>query len=94
MTTTHIAGLAVTVHGTHVRQRCAWCEFIIEDSDLTRMAAPINQETSPYPTWEVGSMVRVEGEFPVCYSIVEGDKMPEDCCAMLPPEVTDGSLSG
>ena len=92
MSITHIAGLAVTVHGTHVRQRCAWCGHIIEDADLTRMASPTGQESSPFPTWEVGAMVRVEGTFPVCYSIVEGNKMPEDCCGLLPPEIT-GEMS-
>lgn len=91
MSVTHVAGLPVTMHGIHVRQRCAWCGAIIEDQDLTRMAAPIGQQSSAFPTWEVGVMVRIDGG---CYSTVDGDKMPEDACGMLPPEITDGSIHG
>lgn len=58
---------------------------------MTRMAAPVDQEPSPYPTWEVGSMVRVDGPMTTTVDD-EGDKMPDDCCAMLPPEITDGSI--
>lgn len=86
---THIAGQCITVHGVYMRQRCSWCGAILLDYDLRNIAVPIEQAWTPPCQWTVGDLVRVEGDFPKCYSVVEYvDKLPADACAMLDPEVT------
>lgn len=39
-TTIHLSG-PVIAYEARVRQRCAWCGFVICDDDLTRMAFPV-----------------------------------------------------
>lgn len=39
-TVTHLAGPLIRF-GTHQRQRCSWCGYVLIDDDLTRVNAPI-----------------------------------------------------
>lgn len=99
MATTHIAGLDVTVNGTHLRQRCAWCGTVLVDQDLTRVAvaagSPAQEAQTPgdlpdwrYPTWPVGEQVTVDGGLTF---VVKDEKLVDDSCARLPPEITAGT---
>jgi hypothetical protein len=92
----HLAGTALTMHGTHVRQRCAWCGYVLIDQDLTRVAVAVEpgQEPGPYPTWEAGAFVAVfdTGGF-AGYRIIEVEspedsRVPDGSCMLLPPEMT------
>lgn len=83
----HIAGLAV--HVDHrVRQRCAWCAALLDDSDLRLIGMPIEDVDKPYPTWEVGALVAQAGPVSWVMPYNDGDKLPPQCCAMIDPTVT------
>lgn len=43
MSTTHMAGIDVTIDGRYLRQRCAWCDEIIIDVDLTAIAVALER---------------------------------------------------
>lgn len=83
---THVAGLVVTI-GPQMRQRCAWCGAVLLDYDLERVAVPAGQDRTP-ATWEVGALVTVDG--PASYlADDQGDqRLPEDACGRLDPEIT------
>jgi hypothetical protein len=86
---THIAGTDFTVHGTHHRQRCGWCGAILLDADLTRLMVPVDQEGDGRLPFPAGRLVRVEGTFPVISTVLDDtEKLPDDACALLPPEMT------
>jgi hypothetical protein len=91
-TMVHIAGACVQV-GTHLRQRCSWCGGILVDEDLARIAVPVGQE-GDYPTWPVGALIRTTHMDPDSSGVthvvehVDGQPVPDDCCAKLSPEVT------
>lgn len=92
---THVAGLSVTFaspEGPILRQRCAWCGAMLVDVNLGMVMFPIEQDDKTVPTWEVFSMVRVNG---IHSSSVEDQllasgetKVPEDCCMWIDPQVT------
>ncbi|GAB3472381.1 hypothetical protein [Actinophytocola sediminis] len=80
--TIHFAGLPVRI-GSRLRQRCAWCDHVLADYDLTRLAAPEGQDPTP-ATWQAGSLVRVEGTSPRVTTLVpheDGDQLPAGTCA-------------
>lgn len=97
-TVTHIAGLDVVLEGRYMRQRCAWCDEILIDLDLTLVAVQVPEDGSA-PTgpgaWAVGALVTVgEG---VSSSLEEGAKLPDDACSwatLLKPEDFEAAADG
>lgn len=92
-TTTHIAGLDVTLEGRYMRQRCAWCDEIIMDYDLAMVAVQIPEDGSEPQgpgAWEVGALVR-RGDG-VSY-VLDDKRLPDDSCAWAtlakPEDFTD-----
>jgi len=88
----HIAGVDITLHGTHLRQRCSWCGYVLMEYDLTRVAVPIGQDPTP-GRWEIGALVAVDGDCswtvePEFSESGEQNKLPDGACALLPPEMT------
>jgi hypothetical protein len=83
---THVAGLQAQI-GTRVRQRCAWCGVLLIDHDLQRIAAAGGQAERP-PMWEVGGLVRADGNLYVALDHEEGSDVPADSCARLDDAVT------
>lgn len=63
-TTIHLSGPAVEFNG-RVRQRCAWCGFVICDDDLTRMAFSVD------PCRICGATYSAETVDAVCLRAVE-----------------------
>lgn len=74
---THIAGLAITMQGQYIRQRCAWCGEILQDVDLSKIATVDGELPG---SWTCGTLIYFEGNMA---SMVPGDKLPEDCCYSL-----------
>ena len=74
----HFAGNDVQVNHL-LRQRCAWCGFVLIDFDLNRVAVPVGQDPRP-ATWPVSSLVAVDGN---ASWVVEHDAvnpLPENTC--------------
>ena len=86
-TTIHIAAQPVQV-GPQLRQRCAWCGAVLDDTDLSCVMAPEDQANDLYPTWPVGGLVAVDGGMKRTVAHEDGDVLPDECCAMLDPAVT------
>lgn len=86
---THIAGPDIAVEGRYLRQRCAWCGAVLLDHDLAGIAVPEGMDPRP-STWQVGGLVRVEGDSPRYSALLGGPDtpLPDDACAFLDPEVT------
>lgn len=83
MTTTHIAGPAITACGRLI-QRCSLCGEKLVDSKGVMVQANEDGTFDPIPTWEVGRLVQVEGGNPTRYSLLpDTDKLPEDSCLDL-----------
>lgn len=83
-TVTHIAGIVVTINGRFLRQRCAWCEYVLLDYDLTHTAVRVGEDPTP-ATWPQAVLVRVDGDetsgraaWELAYG--ENDPLPEDSC--------------
>jgi hypothetical protein len=80
---THIAGLVLHVGGRTI-QRCSLCgEKLIDNKGEE---APLNPDgsTPKTLTWEVGRLVRFEGDNPVHSHLLDDtDKLPEDSCLDL-----------
>lgn len=81
-TTIHFAGTHVTIDN-RLRQLCAWCGHRLVDLDLTRVGVEAGDTSGP-PTWEVGSLVGIDGGF----SWVVRDSFPGQSTA-LPPGTCD-----
>lgn len=95
-TVAHLAGQSVsfnTDEGVLLRQRCSWCGTVLLDTNLSRIAVPVEQADEPYPTWPVGAFVDRYGHdeaVQVC-SLVEWEHpapVPENACLRMPPEST------
>lgn len=87
----HIAGVTITVHGTHQRQRCSWCGAILQDYDLTRVMVqtpPDGSEPDGPPSWQVGAQVAHDGAAWWVENDEDTEKLAEASCARLPPEMT------
>lgn len=56
----HIAGNNVQVNQL-LRQRCAWCGFMLIDYDLDRVAVPVGQVGQAPAIWPVGALVEIDG---------------------------------
>jgi hypothetical protein len=91
-TMVHVAGAPVQV-GSHLRQRCSWCGAMMIDVELSLIAVPVGQEDD-YPTWGVGELIETSGLDPHAggatwvHQHEDGDPVPDNCCAKLPPEAT------
>ena len=87
---THIAGLAVTIQGRYVRQRCAWCGELIQDDDVAGMAFAEGSDTT-VGSFECGALIRVEGlGNPIMSSVLQDKSLPPDACCLLEIERTVG----
>jgi len=89
-TVTHIASTVVHV-GTLMRQRCGWCGAVLIDVDVARVMVMTSEGRDPepsIPTWEVGSLVAIDGGASWTVDPREDGLIPEDACARLDPEVT------
>lgn len=85
---THIAGLVMHI-GPLLRQRCGWCGATLIDEDLSRVMVMISDGREPsVPTWEVGSLVAIDGAASYIVDHNDGDQLPADACAQLDPTVT------
>ncbi len=83
--TVHIAGADVLIGERWLRQRCSWCGAKLLDYDLAMIATPVGQDPTP-ATWPIGGLVRVEGNGPTVYSVVDhedGDRLPADSCVTV-----------
>lgn len=90
-TVTHIAAQDITIGGTRLRQRCAWCGATIIDLDLTRVAVQVEPGEEPRPpaTWEPGRLVRVDVGNPKITTVLdETDTLPDDACGRIDDEIT------
>ena len=85
MTVIHIAGLPLQVGAQH-RQRCGWCGAVIDDVDLSHIAS--SGDGSPYPEWEPGVLVAVDGDVRWAVHHDDGDVLPDEACGQLDPAVT------
>lgn len=47
-TVVHLSGPAITFD-CHVRQRCSWCGYVIEDTDLHRVEVQTREDGTPGP---------------------------------------------
>jgi len=84
----HIAGLVMHV-GTLLRQRCGWCGAVLIDEDLSRVMVMTSDGREPsVPTWEVGSLVAIDGAASWTVDHNDGDQLPANACAQLDPAVT------
>ena len=85
----HIAGVPIQF-GSVVRQRCSWCGAVLIDTDLEQVQVLTGDADRPFPTWEVGGLVRCDGAVTATTEPVEsltdpGDvTLPADACARDP----------
>jgi hypothetical protein len=88
MGTIHIAGFPVQI-GPKYRQRCAWCETILIDGDLSREMVPEGQSHGP-SKYESGTLVEVHKDGPCTQSAAvphkDGDPLPANAC-IGPPKL-------
>lgn len=86
---THVAGLVIHI-GPLMRQRCAWCGAVLIDYNLSRIAVacPDGEAPSAPATWEVGALIVVDGNASYLAKDQGDEKLPDDACALLDPEVT------
>ena len=86
MSTIHIAGFPVQI-GPKYRQRCAWCEAILIDGDLSREMVPEGQERGQ-SKYEPGALVEVTKDGPCTMSAVvaheDGTELPANACVGPP----------
>ncbi len=81
----HLAGGPVHVDSRYLRQLCQWCGYRLVDMDLHNVAMPVETAMSatpakfPWPEWEVGAWIRVDGPMSSVVEMGEG-KMPPDSC--------------
>ena len=82
----HIAGHGVQI-GTKYRQRCAWCEYVLIDGDLScEMVAPGCDPTGPR-YFELCSLVEVITDGNVRSTTIvahSGEDLPPGTCAAPP----------
>ena len=80
MKTLHLAGNVVYIKGRAI-QRCLICGYKLIDSKNCAMPVDEDGTVPEFPTWEVGSLVEVEGnrssfveqtEFPIFEIVIEG----------------------
>lgn len=91
---THIAGQPVKLQGRYLRQRCSWCGAILIDVDLQNLGVHIpgeaigieEPEAFVYPVWNPGELVTLDGT--ASYTLGNVSELPDNCCAVLSPEVT------
>lgn len=90
---THIAGLDVIVEDRYLRQRCAWCDAILMDYDLSTIAVPVGQDPG-IGAWKVGELVHVDGG--ISHVLAEAT-LPDDFCGwavLATPERIIGGAPG
>lgn len=92
----HFAGIPIFVHGRYVRQRCGWCGSVLVDVDLdgTTVPKPLPGRLPDVQMYEPGVLVRLFDDLPsfeptrLSGLVLPDTRIPMDCCAMLPREVT------
>ena len=83
VSTTHIAGPAITACG-RVVQRCSLCGEKLCDSKNVMAPTGPNGEPPTFPTWEQGRLVRVTRGNPTAWHLLpDTDKLPDDSCIDL-----------
>lgn len=83
MTTTHIAGPAITVGGRLI-QRCSLCGEKLVDSKGVMVPVRPDGQPDRIGTWEVGRLVQVEPGNPTRSSLLpDTDQLPDDTCLDL-----------
>ena len=73
----HIVGLDIRI-GSRVRQRCAWCDVVIEDVDLSLMMAP--EGAPPWRPWNPGELLDVTGNMRSVVKHEDGSALPDGMC--------------
>lgn len=76
----HIALDVVWVNNRWMRQRCGWCGEILLDYDMDRLMV-LEGDTSPPPSWPIGSIVMVEEK--TLYYVMNVPRLPNECCAFI-----------
>lgn len=87
MSESHIAGLRVEIGEQYIRQRCAWCGTLMVEHDRSRIAFQDGDSTD-LPTWEIGAVIRTDGNVTSIVEHVDGESLPDDACIKLDPAVT------
>lgn len=86
MSTIHIAGFPVQI-GSKYRQRCAWCDAILIDGDLSLEMVPDGQTGGP-GKYESGALVEVQKDGPCTVSAIvpheDGTELPANACVGPP----------
>lgn len=94
---THFAGIPIFVHGRLIRQRCGWCGAVLVDVDLNGTTIkPPAPGLLPVGVqlYEPGVLVRLFDDLPsfdptkLSGLVLPDTRIPDDCCGMLPREVT------
>jgi hypothetical protein len=75
----------VTIGDVLLRQRCAWCGYLLIDYDLSRVMVPTGQEGSGPGAWPVGGLVRVDGFASYVVEHEDGAPLPIDSCTRETP---------
>ena len=92
MSTTHLAGNYVNIHG-RIIQRCLICGEKLCDSKGAQVAITADNPDGQFAAWAIGSWVQQDGN---CLSLAGetetpyfdcGDYIPDDCCLALVEEV-------
>lgn len=81
---THLAGNVVTVDD-RVIQRCSICGEKLVDSKGQMFPVLPGEPPPLVATWEVGALVRVSGEQPQHWEVLQVDekRLPDDSCIEL-----------
>lgn len=81
----HIAGQQIDIGGRYLRQRCAWCGYILIDYDLTMVAVAVEpgEEPKPPAMWTTGALVLVDGPMSTTVDHKDGDKLPATSCVTV-----------
>lgn len=80
----HIAGFPVRI-GSLKRQRCAWCDAILLDYDLSLIAVAPGGDTAEPRHWEMGSLVAVDGPGSWIVKHEDGSSIPAGWCGDTRP---------
>jgi hypothetical protein len=85
-------------YGTRVRQRCAWCGYLIIDQDLALTEVLLNEDgsTPEFPTWPMDKWIEVTGHNPKMTSTKDEpfDEVPENGCMRIPIFEDDSAGAG
>lgn len=87
MSVIHIAGFPVQI-GPKYRQRCAWCDVILIDGDVSREMVSVGDGARGPSKYEVGALVEVTRNGPMIQTVVvqheDGAQLPANACVGPP----------